>query len=43
MHIWEDNIKVDFNETGCENVDWIRLGYDMASLGSGAHRNETSN
>jgi hypothetical protein len=26
--IWEDSIKVDINETRCENVDWIHLAHD---------------
>jgi len=25
MHVWEGNIKMDINETGCENVTWIQL------------------
>jgi hypothetical protein len=27
---WEDNIKIDFRETGYENVDWIQLFQDTA-------------
>jgi hypothetical protein len=23
--IWEDNIKMDLTEEGCEGVDWIKL------------------
>jgi hypothetical protein len=22
---WEDNIKMDFQEVGCEGMDWIKL------------------
>jgi hypothetical protein len=29
---WEDNIKMDFKETGCENVDWIQLVQDSGGL-----------
>jgi hypothetical protein len=25
---WEDNIKMDIKEIGCENVDWIYLAED---------------
>ena len=25
MHVWEDNIKMDINETRCENVTWIQM------------------
>jgi hypothetical protein len=24
-HRWEDNIKIDFGEIGCESVDWMQL------------------
>jgi hypothetical protein len=24
-HIWEDNIKMDLQEVGCEGMDWIDL------------------
>jgi len=27
-HIWEDNIKTDLQEVGCEVMDWIELGQD---------------
>jgi hypothetical protein len=27
---WEDNIKTDFKEIGCESVDWIQLAQDKA-------------
>jgi len=27
-HIWEDNIKMDLQEVGCECVDWIELAQD---------------
>ena len=25
---WEDNIKMDFQEVGCEGIDWIELVQD---------------
>jgi hypothetical protein len=25
-HRWEDNIKTDLQEVGCEGIDWIGLG-----------------
>ena len=25
---WEDNIKMDLQEVGCEGVDWIELSQD---------------
>ena len=25
---WEDNIKIDFQEVGCEGMDWIELAQD---------------
>jgi hypothetical protein len=25
---WEDNIRIDLREVGCEGVDWIRLAQD---------------
>jgi hypothetical protein len=25
---WEDNIKINLKEIGCEGVDWIYLAYD---------------
>ena len=27
-HKWEDNIKMDLQEVGCEGMDWIRLTQD---------------
>jgi hypothetical protein len=27
-YTWEDNIKGDLTETGCEGVDWIQLAQD---------------
>jgi len=27
-HRWEDNIKMDLQEVGCEGVDWIELARD---------------
>jgi len=29
--IWEDNIKMDLQEVGCEGVDWIGLDQDRDS------------
>jgi hypothetical protein len=26
---WEDNIKMDLQEVGCEGMDWIELAEDM--------------
>ena len=26
---WEDNIKVDLHEVGCEGMEWIELAQDM--------------
>jgi hypothetical protein len=26
---WEDNIKMDLQEVGCRNMDWIELAQDM--------------
>jgi hypothetical protein len=27
-HRWEDNIKMDLQEVGCEGTDWIDLSHD---------------
>jgi hypothetical protein len=27
-HRWEDNIKMDLKEVGCEGMDWIELAQD---------------
>jgi len=27
-HRWEDNIKMDFQEVGCEGMNWIKLAQD---------------
>ena len=27
-HKWEDNIKTDLQEVGCEGMDWIKLAQD---------------
>jgi 3-oxoacyl-ACP reductase-like protein len=27
-HRWEDNIKMDLQEVGCGNVEWIKLAQD---------------
>jgi hypothetical protein len=29
---WRDDIKADFKETGCQNVDWIQLAQDRDRL-----------
>ena len=26
---WEDNIKMDLQEVGCADLDWIELAHDM--------------
>jgi hypothetical protein len=26
--VWEDNIKMDLQEVGCEGIDWIDLAQD---------------
>jgi hypothetical protein len=28
---WEDNIKMDLQEVGCEGMDWIELAQDRES------------
>ena len=28
MHRWEDNIKMDLQEVGCDGMDWIKLAED---------------
>jgi hypothetical protein len=28
MRRWEDNIKIDHQEVGCEGIDWIELAQD---------------
>jgi hypothetical protein len=28
---WEDNIKMDLQEVGCECMDWIELAHDTKS------------
>jgi hypothetical protein len=28
LYRWKDNIKMDFKEVACENVDWIHLDQD---------------
>ena len=30
-HRWEDNIKMDLQEVGCEGMDWIELAQDRDS------------
>jgi len=27
-HRWEDNIKIDLQEVGCEGMNWIKLAQD---------------
>jgi hypothetical protein len=27
-HMWEDNIKMDFQEVECGGMDWIKLAQD---------------
>jgi hypothetical protein len=27
-HRWEDNIKMDLQEVGCEGMDWIKMAQD---------------
>ena len=27
-HKWEDNIKMDLQEVGCDGMDWIDLAWD---------------
>ena len=27
-HRWDDNIKMDLQEVGCESMDWIKLAQD---------------
>ena len=29
---WEDNIKMNFSEVGCEGVNWIELAQDRERL-----------
>jgi hypothetical protein len=40
-HTWEDNIKMDLQETGREDVAWIHLGQGQV-VGCSEHGNETS-
>jgi hypothetical protein len=28
-HRWEDNIKMDLKETGCDDVDWFHMAQHM--------------
>jgi hypothetical protein len=30
---WEDNIKIDLQEVGCGNMDWIELAQDRDRFG----------
>jgi len=36
----KDNIRLDFREAGCEDVDWIHLAQDRPVAGSYEHNNE---
>ena len=31
---WEDNIKMDLQEVGCEGMDWIELDQDRERWGA---------
>jgi hypothetical protein len=37
---WEDNIKMNVKETGCEGVNWIRLPENRTQLWTRKHDNE---
>jgi hypothetical protein len=39
---WEDNIKMDLKEVGCEGVDWIDLAQDRDFGGTCECGNEPS-
>jgi hypothetical protein len=40
---WEDNIKLDLKEMGCENISWIDLSSGLVSVVSFCeHGNEPS-
>jgi hypothetical protein len=32
-HRWENNTKMDFQEVGCEGMDWIELAHDRDRWG----------
>ena len=34
MRRWEHNIKMDLQEVGCENMDWINLAQDRDRFGA---------
>jgi hypothetical protein len=34
-HRWEDNIKMDLQEVGCEGMDWLRIGKVASSCECG--------
>jgi hypothetical protein len=42
-HRWEDNIKMDLKEVGCEDIDLIDVAWDGACGGLCEHGNEPSN
>jgi hypothetical protein len=33
-HRWEDNIKIDLQEMGCEGMDWIDVAQDRDRWGA---------
>jgi hypothetical protein len=39
---WEDKIKMDLQEVGCEGMDWIDLAQDRDSWGTCGYGNEPS-
>jgi hypothetical protein len=38
---WEDDVEMDFIETGCEGVDWIQLAQDRDRWSCSEHSNES--
>jgi hypothetical protein len=34
-HTWENNIKLDLQETGWEDISWINLAQDWLRIGTG--------
>jgi len=32
-HRWEDKIRIDLRETGCDGMDWIHLAQDRDQWG----------
>ena len=41
-HRWEDNIKMDLQEVGCEGMDWIKLAQDRDVMATCECSNEPS-